>query len=128
MNRYAVKQSRGLDGPFIFTSSSCAIHARIQAAGNTMRTNSFAAPVVKIQKDRGQTVITTGPYAIIRHPMYFGALFYFGEHLACAVVQQAELLPLYIEHNLRCPPVVRIALGAGPLTLLHKLIGISRNR
>lgn len=43
----------------------------------TLRTNSFAAPVVKIQKDRGQTVITTGPYAIVRHPMYFGALFYF---------------------------------------------------
>ena len=43
----------------------------------TMRTNSFAAPVVKLQKDRGQTVITTGPYAIVRHPMYFGALFYF---------------------------------------------------
>jgi protein-S-isoprenylcysteine O-methyltransferase Ste14 len=42
-----------------------------------MRTNSFAAPVVKIQKDRGQTVVTTGPYAIVRHPMYFGALFYF---------------------------------------------------
>ena len=42
----------------------------------TMRTNSFAAPVVKIQKDRGQEVITTGPYAIVRHPMYFGALFY----------------------------------------------------
>ncbi len=43
----------------------------------TMRTNSFAAPVVKIQKDRGQAVISTGPYAIVRHPMYFGALFYF---------------------------------------------------
>jgi protein-S-isoprenylcysteine O-methyltransferase Ste14 len=42
----------------------------------TMRTNSFAAPVVKIQKDRGQAVITTGPYAVVRHPMYFGALFY----------------------------------------------------
>jgi protein-S-isoprenylcysteine O-methyltransferase Ste14 len=42
----------------------------------TMRTNSFAAPVVKIQRDRGQTVITTGPYAIVRHPLYFGALFY----------------------------------------------------
>ncbi|MBZ9789775.1 isoprenylcysteine carboxylmethyltransferase family protein [Rhizobium sp. 3T7] len=42
----------------------------------TMRTNSFAAPVVKIQRDRGQAVITTGPYAIVRHPMYFGALFY----------------------------------------------------
>lgn len=43
----------------------------------TMRTNTFAAPVVKIQEDRGQTVVTTGPYAIVRHPMYFGALFYF---------------------------------------------------
>ncbi len=42
----------------------------------TMRTNSFAAPVVKIQKYRGQTVITTGPYATVRHPLYFGALFY----------------------------------------------------
>ena len=42
----------------------------------TMRTNSFAAPVVKIQKDRGQAVITTGPYAMVRHPLYFGALFY----------------------------------------------------
>lgn len=42
----------------------------------TMHTNSFAAPVVKIQTDRGQAVITTGPYAIVRHPMYFGAIFY----------------------------------------------------
>ncbi len=41
-----------------------------------MRANSFAAPVVKIQQDRGQAVVTTGPYAIVRHPLYFGALFY----------------------------------------------------
>jgi protein-S-isoprenylcysteine O-methyltransferase Ste14 len=32
--------------------------------------------VVKIQKERGQTVITTGPYAIVRHPLYSGALVY----------------------------------------------------
>jgi protein-S-isoprenylcysteine O-methyltransferase Ste14 len=41
-----------------------------------MRANSFAAPVVKIQKERGQTVITTGPYRFVRHPLYSGALVY----------------------------------------------------
>ncbi len=38
--------------------------------------NSFAAPVVKIQGDRGQRIITTGPYAIVRHPMYGGAILF----------------------------------------------------
>ncbi|MDL2410182.1 isoprenylcysteine carboxylmethyltransferase family protein [Rhizobium calliandrae] len=40
----------------------------------TFRENAFAAPVVKIQKD--QKVIDTGPYAIVRHPMYASALFF----------------------------------------------------
>jgi len=40
----------------------------------TFRENSFAAPVVKIQQ--GQHVIDTGPYAIVRHPMYTSALFF----------------------------------------------------
>ncbi len=42
----------------------------------TFRANSFAAPVIKIQEERGQRVIDTGPYAIVRHPMYFGAILY----------------------------------------------------
>ena len=41
----------------------------------TFRENTFAAPVVKIQE--GQQVIDTGPYAIVRHPMYVSALFLF---------------------------------------------------
>ncbi|MEF0942382.1 methyltransferase family protein [Rhizobium sp. BR 362] len=40
----------------------------------TFRENTFAAPVVKIQQD--QEVIDTGPYAIVRHPMYASALFF----------------------------------------------------
>ena len=39
-----------------------------------MRTNSFAAPVVKIQTERGHRVISDGPYAVVRHPMYGGTL------------------------------------------------------
>ncbi len=39
-----------------------------------MMTNTFAAPVVKIQTDRKQHVISSGPYAYVRHPMYGGAL------------------------------------------------------
>lgn len=42
--------------------------------GLTFRANSFAAPVVKIQKERAHRVISTGPYAYVRHPMYAGAL------------------------------------------------------
>ena len=43
----------------------------------TMLENSFAAPVVKIQDERGQHVITTGPYSYVRHPMYAGAILFF---------------------------------------------------
>jgi protein-S-isoprenylcysteine O-methyltransferase Ste14 len=32
--------------------------------------NKFFEPTVRIQTDRGQTVIDTGPYAIVRHPGY----------------------------------------------------------
>jgi len=42
-----------------------------------MRENTFAAPVVKMQKERGQTVISTGLYGIVRHPMYAGAVLLF---------------------------------------------------
>ncbi len=41
----------------------------------SMWTNQFFSTVVRIQKDRGQKVITSGPYKIVRHPGYFGAIF-----------------------------------------------------
>ena len=43
------------------------------------RVNSFAAPVVKVQAERHHHVISSGPYAFVRHPMYSGVmLFFFG--------------------------------------------------
>ena len=39
-----------------------------------LRENTFAAPVVRHQEERGQVVVDTGPYRIVRHPMYAGAV------------------------------------------------------
>ncbi|MCP1843266.1 protein-S-isoprenylcysteine O-methyltransferase Ste14 [Bradyrhizobium sp. USDA 4524] len=41
------------------------------------RTNSFAAPVVKVQTERDHHVISTGPYALVRHPMYTSVMLFF---------------------------------------------------
>jgi protein-S-isoprenylcysteine O-methyltransferase Ste14 len=41
---------------------------------SVFRENTFLAPVVKIQAERGHRVISTGPYAVVRHPMYSAAL------------------------------------------------------
>ncbi|MDA9448216.1 MULTISPECIES: methyltransferase family protein [Bradyrhizobium] len=41
------------------------------------RENSFAAPVVKLQAERAQRVISSGPYAHVRHPMYSGMVLFF---------------------------------------------------
>jgi protein-S-isoprenylcysteine O-methyltransferase Ste14 len=41
------------------------------------RVNSFAAPVVKVQAERHHHVISSGPYAFVRHPMYSGVMLFF---------------------------------------------------
>jgi protein-S-isoprenylcysteine O-methyltransferase Ste14 len=38
----------------------------------TFRENSYASRVVEVEE--GQQVVTTGPYAVVRHPMYVGVL------------------------------------------------------
>jgi protein-S-isoprenylcysteine O-methyltransferase Ste14 len=37
-----------------------------------MKENSYAASTIQVAE--GQKVISTGPYAVVRHPMYAGAL------------------------------------------------------
>jgi protein-S-isoprenylcysteine O-methyltransferase Ste14 len=53
------------------------IAASIWFCYRVMLENTYAAPVVRVQRERGQRVVSTGPYAFVRHPMYFGAIFYF---------------------------------------------------
>lgn len=37
----------------------------------------YASPVVAVQSDRDHSVVSTGAYAIVRHPMYAGVLWFF---------------------------------------------------
>ncbi len=38
--------------------------------------NPFLSPLVRIQKERKQYVVTTGVYGLVRHPMYLGVFLY----------------------------------------------------
>lgn len=49
----------------------------------TLAVNRFAETTVRIQTDRGHTVVMSGPYRIVRHPMYVGAILMY---LATALV------------------------------------------
>ena len=43
----------------------------------TFRENTYLSTIVRIQADRGHTVVSTGPYHYVRHPMYTGMLAFF---------------------------------------------------
>ena len=39
--------------------------------------NTYLSPLVRIQKERKQKVVSTGVYGIVRHPMYLGGILLF---------------------------------------------------
>ena len=81
----AVWITAGLDDRFHWSSGistwafSGGVAAAVLAAALiawAMRSNKFFSSVVRIQKDRGHTVIDGGPYRFIRHPGYAGMAIY----------------------------------------------------
>ena len=54
--------------------------------------NRFFEPGVRLQRERGQHVIDSGPYAIVRHPGYVCALMIFAG-LALALASWWALIP-----------------------------------
>jgi protein-S-isoprenylcysteine O-methyltransferase Ste14 len=43
----------------------------------SMIVNAFFTAVIRIQTDRGHTVITSGPYQLVRHPGYLGTILFY---------------------------------------------------
>ena len=41
-----------------------------------MKENTFLSSQVRIQEERGHFVVSTGPYSIVRHPMYLGVIIF----------------------------------------------------
>ena len=71
----------------------------------TFMTNRFASTAVRIQHERNQTVITTGPYAIVRHPMYLGTFMVaLGSPLALgswwSLLAVFPIIPIFIRRTL----------------------------
>jgi protein-S-isoprenylcysteine O-methyltransferase Ste14 len=63
-----------------------------------MRVNRFFSSIIRIQSDRGQHVIDSGPYAVVRHPGYIsGILVMLGSGLAlCSWIAWAFLVVLSV--------------------------------
>jgi protein-S-isoprenylcysteine O-methyltransferase Ste14 len=60
--------------------------------GWCLAVNQFAENTVRIQPERGHTVITSGPYRMVRHPMYVGSiLMYFATALILGSVWALEM-------------------------------------
>jgi len=64
-----------------------------------MAVNRYYSAVVRIQKDRGQTVITDGPYRFVRHPSY-----------ATGIVSSL-MIPILLGSLWALIPTILVALG-----------------
>jgi protein-S-isoprenylcysteine O-methyltransferase Ste14 len=64
-----------------------------------MMANRFFSPVIRVQGERGHGVIDRGPYAVVRHPGYFGMVL-FAPTTALALGSWWALIPAGIYSSL----------------------------
>lgn len=84
------------------------------------KVNTYAAANVRVEK--GQKVISTGVYGLVRHPMYFGALFLVvGTPLALGSWWTLLLIPLFL-------PILYFRIANEEKVLLRDLQGYAEYR
>lgn len=93
----------GLDHRFFWTGTpllvqilgAALIGLGMMLVWETFRANTFATTQVRVQSERAQTVIDSGPYRYIRHPMYAGmVLFVIGTPLMLGSLWGLAATPL----------------------------------
>lgn len=87
--------------------------------GRTMEANQWAEATVRIQTDRGQRVVRSGPYRWVRHPLYLGIILMYSG--CAAILGGLDTLP--VAGALGILVVVRTALE--DRTLRRELEGYS---
>lgn len=92
------------------------------AAYFVLQANVFASPIVDIQRDTHQTVVSTGPYGVVRHPLYAAVIWFWP---ATALVL-GSVVGLVLSPVLIGLVVVRTVLEDG--TLANELDGYSEYR
>lgn len=82
-----------------------------------MRVNRFFSSAIRIQADRGQHVVTTGPYAFVRHPGYAAGILIMaasgpalGSWLAAALVV-IFMLPFLIYRTITEDRILQVELA-----------------
>jgi len=91
-----------------------AVLAGVLLAVWVIRVNEFASRTIRVEA--GQPVITTGPYRLVRHPMYSGSVLVWGAtSLALgsyvAFPAFAALIPFYVVRLLNEEKVLRVELA-----------------
>jgi protein-S-isoprenylcysteine O-methyltransferase Ste14 len=93
----------GLDHRFLWSATplpvqilgAVLIGVGMMLVWETFRANTFATTQVRVQAERAQTVVDSGPYAYIRHPMYAGmVLFVIGTPLMLSSLWGLAATPL----------------------------------
>ncbi len=91
-------------GPGAHVAGLLAVAAGMTFVGWTFVTNRFASSAVRIQSERGHTVVDTGPYALVRHPMYLGVFLValgsgpaLGSWWAALVI--APIIPIFVRRT-----------------------------